>query len=142
MILGSSHAFVCHGSVGYGDLAPTGQEGRLFTMFFGLTGISLVALALSQVRQFCTWFRLTSDKVVGPAVIMTGLIRKSFRNEYFSKTCVLVFPWPRAACELHSGDAGRPQCAVQECARGAVLREGASKDMCLSDCSVGFLEGS
>lgn len=83
MILGSSHAFVCHGSVGYGDLAPTGQEGRLFTMFFGLTGISLVALALSQVRQNHTWFRLTSGKVVRPAVIMTGLICRIFETSIY-----------------------------------------------------------
>lgn len=74
MILGSSHAFVCHGSVGYGDLAPTGQEGRLFTMFFGLTGISLVALALSQVRQTCTWVSTLLRQTLGPAVVMTGLI--------------------------------------------------------------------
>ena len=39
-------------TVGYGILIPTTQKSRLFTLFFVLFGISIVAVALVEVANF------------------------------------------------------------------------------------------
>mmetsp|Transcript_446 Transcript_446/g.976 ORF Transcript_446/g.976 Transcript_446/m.976 type:complete len:340 (+) Transcript_446:239-1258(+) len=39
-------------TVGYGDITPTTQASRLFTMFFVIFGISIVAVALVEVANF------------------------------------------------------------------------------------------
>lgn len=39
-------------TVGYGDLTPTSQSSRLFTMFFILFGIAIVAVALVEIADY------------------------------------------------------------------------------------------
>jgi len=38
-------------SVGFGDLTPETWGGKVFTIFYALLGISIVTLAISQVRR-------------------------------------------------------------------------------------------
>ncbi|EWM20297.1 EF-Hand 1, calcium-binding site [Nannochloropsis gaditana] len=39
-------------SVGFGDMTPLTQESRLFTIFFAIVGISVVALAVGEISGF------------------------------------------------------------------------------------------
>lgn len=43
-------------SVGFGDILPETQEARLFTIFFALIGISIVALAGAYTLVLCLRF--------------------------------------------------------------------------------------
>ena len=38
-------------TVGYGDLAPTSPESKLFTSFYLITGISLLGAALNEITK-------------------------------------------------------------------------------------------
>ena len=38
-------------TVGYGDLAPTSSESKLFTSFYLITGISLLGAALNEITK-------------------------------------------------------------------------------------------
>mmetsp|Transcript_5041 Transcript_5041/g.6528 ORF Transcript_5041/g.6528 Transcript_5041/m.6528 type:complete len:334 (+) Transcript_5041:72-1073(+) len=95
-------------TVGYGDLTPTSQASRLFTLFFVLFGIAIVAVALVEIAEYImkqrgALLKKTQADIIKKAGADEESVRVKTSNPFWERAKAFVHAHPIIGVTVNFG---------------------------------------